>query len=137
LGVASAVQLLARFTATDLARPSLRARDLSIVVWMITVGAVVGPNLMGPGAWIGDILGIPALGGVFVFTIVAQLLAALVSWIGLRPDPLLVARELPPEDSRDNDRKSAPSISVSRAGQFSIIGMIAIAQAIMVALMSM
>lgn len=137
LGVASAVQLLARFTATDLARPSLRARDLSIVVWMITVGAVVGPNLMGPGAWIGNILGIPALGGVFVFTIAAQFLAALVSWFGLRPDPLLVARDLPPEETAKEGVNATPAIAVSRASQFSIIGIIAIAQAIMVALMAM
>ena len=137
LGVASAVQLLARFTATDLAKPKLRARDLSLVVWMITVGAVIGPNLMGPGAWVGNLIGIPALGGVFVFTIVAQFLAALVSWFGLRPDPLIVARALPDEDTRGGSAERTPEVTISRAGQFSIIGLIAIAQAIMVALMAM
>ena len=137
LGVASAVQLLARFTATDLALPKLRARDLSLVVWMITVGAVIGPNLMGPGAWVGDLLGIPALGGVFVFTIAAQFLAALVSWFGLRPDPLVVSRAIPSEEASSGVETPAPEVTISRAGQFSIIGIIAIAQAVMVALMAM
>lgn len=94
LGVAAAVQLLSRFTATDLALPRRRARDLSLVVWMITIGAVVGPNLIGPGEVVGNALGVPPLAGVFVFACVAQLLAALVNWLGLRPDPLLTAREV-------------------------------------------
>ena len=49
IGVASAVQLLSRFAAADLALPEKRARDLSLVVWSITVGAVAGPLLGGPG----------------------------------------------------------------------------------------
>lgn len=97
VGVSSAVSLLARFAATDLAVPANRARDLSFVVWSITVGAVVGPNLITPGEAVGDALGILPLAGVFVFALVAQLLAALVNWIGLRPDPLLEARRLPVE----------------------------------------
>lgn len=92
VGVASAVQLLSRFAATDLALPKNRARDLSLVVWAITVGAVVGPNLLGPGAIVGAALGLTPFTAVFVFPFIAQSLAALVSWIGLRPDPLLTAR---------------------------------------------
>jgi len=78
LGVASAVQLLSRFTATDLAVPHQRARDLSLVVWSITVGAVIGPNLMGPGEIVGNAIGVTPLAGVFVFAFVAQIGAALV-----------------------------------------------------------
>lgn len=141
LGVASAVQLLARFTATDLAKPQFRGRDLSLVVWTITVGAVIGPNLMGPGAIVGDFLDIPPLAGVFVFTIVAQFFAALVSWFGLRPDPLFVARELPSEPTSPvgvpGEKAHRRVIPVSRAGQYTVIALIGIAQAIMVALMAM
>lgn len=99
LGVAAAVQLLSRFTATDLALPRRRARDLSLVVWMITVGAVIGPNLIGPGEVVGNAIGVPPLAGVFVFACVAQLLAALVNWFGLRPDPLLTARGLTAQEA--------------------------------------
>ena len=151
LGVASAVQLQSRFTATDLAAPGKRARDLSLVVWSITVGAVVGPNLLGPGAWIGGMIGVTPLAGVFVFAFFAQVLAALVNWIGLRPDPLLTARELPPEhvdidrvvgEAKESalveggDRPMLSPRSIRRA-QILIIFAIAIAQAIMVGLMAM
>lgn len=138
LGVASAVQLLARFSATDLAEPSKRARDLSLVVWMITVGAVIGPNLMGPGGWIGEKLGLTPLAGVFVFAFAAQLCAAVVSWFGLRPDPLLTARNLPAattDTSQEVDRRAPVPVSIGH--QYSVIGIIAIAQAVMVALMAM
>lgn len=138
VGVASAVQLLARFTATDLAKPSQRARDLSLVVWSITIGAVVGPNLMGPGGVIGAALGLTPLAGVFVFAFFAQLVAATVSWNGLKPDPLLVARSIPVETdstSTQNGKKSA--IVGSKKVQLAVIGIIAISQAVMVGLMAM
>jgi len=92
LGVGSAVGLQARFAATDVAEPARRGRDLSIVVWSTTVGAIVGPNLFGPGAVIADTLGLPELTGSFVIAIAAQLLAAATYLVLLRPDPLVVAR---------------------------------------------
>lgn len=150
LGVASAVQLLSRFAATDLAAPGKRARDLSLVVWSITIGAIVGPNLLGPGAWVGGIIGVTPLAGVFVFAFLAQVLAALVNWLGLRPDPLLTARSLPPEAEagaatgaeagataeRAGGSAPAPALA-SRRAQMLIIFAIAMSQAIMVGLMAM
>src|SRR5690606_5714184 len=48
IGTGSAVGLQARFAATDLATDRTRGRDLSIVVWATTLGAVAGPNLLEP-----------------------------------------------------------------------------------------
>jgi len=95
LGVGSAVGLQARFAATDAAEPARRGRDLSIVVWSTTIGAIVGPNLFGPGAVIGAALGLPELTGSFVIAIVAQLLAAATYFVLLRPDPLVLAQSRP------------------------------------------
>lgn len=95
LGVGTAVGLQARFAATDSASAAHRGRDLSIVVWSTTIGAVVGPNLIGPGAAIADAVGAPHLAGSFVIAIAAQLLAAVTYFVALRPDPLVVARSLP------------------------------------------
>ncbi|MCT1601338.1 MFS transporter [Kocuria sp. p3-SID1428] len=92
LGAAQAVNLQSRFAATDLADPRSRGRDLSLVVWSTAIGAVTGPNLLGPGEVVGGALGMPPLTGVFAFTMTAQLLAAIVYLVGLRPDPLLAAR---------------------------------------------
>lgn len=138
VGVASAVQLLSRFSAADLAVPEKRARDLSLVVWSITIGAVVGPNLMGPGAFVGALIGVTPLAGVFVFTVFAQIAAALVNWLGLRPDPLLTAQHL--ARTTGGHSPNDPGVGAVLGDRWSkilVIFVIAMAQAIMVALMAM
>ncbi|WP_449282927.1 MFS transporter [Leucobacter sp.] len=141
LGVASAVQLQSRFAATDLAVPENRARDLSLVVWSITIGAVIGPNLITPGEVVGEALGLPGLAGIFVFTIGAQLAAGLVVWIGLRPDPLLESRRLAeaaaPADAARSRTAPEPRAGRGRTAQFLVIGLIALAHATMVGIMAM
>jgi MFS family permease len=93
VGAGTSVNLQSRFAATDLSEPRHRGRDLSLIVWMSTVGSVAGPNLIGPGESLAERIGIPALSGVFVISAVGMVLGLLVIWIGLRPDPLLLARE--------------------------------------------
>lgn len=93
LGAGGAVNLQTRFAAADLAKPETRARDLSLVVWATTIGVVAGPNLVGPGDFLGENLGLPALTGAFAIAAVAQLLSAILYITALRPDPLLVARQ--------------------------------------------
>jgi len=94
LGVGTAVNLQSRFAATDLSDPKHRGRDLAVVVWSTTIGAVLGPNLIGPGDWLGLALGLPALSGVFVFALAAQLVAVTIYRFALRPDPLKTAERL-------------------------------------------
>lgn len=94
LGVGTAVNLQSRFAGTDLSDPSTRGRDLAIVVWSTTIGAVAGPNLIGPGDALGRSLGLPALSGVFLFALAAQLVAVLVYLVVMNPDPLLTALRL-------------------------------------------
>jgi MFS family permease len=141
LGVASAVQLQSRFAAADLAVPENRARDLSLVVWSITIGAVIGPNLISPGEVVGEALGLPGLAGIFVFTIGAQLAAGIVVWAGLRPDPLLEARRLAGAVAGEEPsfgRGATTSREQSgRGAQFLVIGLIALAHATMVGIMAM
>lgn len=140
LGVASAVQLLSRFAATDLASPSQRARDLSLVVWSISIGAIVGPNLIGPGSSLGEWVGLEPLAGVFVFAFFAQLAAATVVWVGLRPDPLLTARAMPEPTTVASDatsRGERQTRTLGRSAQAAVVALIAMAQAIMVVLMAM
>jgi MFS family permease len=93
-GASTACGLQARYAAADLAAPSRRGRDLSLVVWATTLGSVVGPNLAGPGADLGLALGLPALGGAFAVSAVAFAVVAAALLLLLRPDPLLLARRL-------------------------------------------
>lgn len=94
IGGGQAANLQSRFAATDLAADATRGRDLSLVVWATTVGSVLGPNLTEPGEAIGRALGMPALTGPYVFSIIAQVAALALYLVFLRPDPLLLAAQL-------------------------------------------
>jgi MFS family permease len=93
-GGATASNSQTRYAAADLALPAHRGRDLSLVVWATTVGSVLGPNLVGPSEPVSQWLGLPRLVGPFLFSIVGLLLAIALVLVRLRPDPLLLAREL-------------------------------------------
>lgn len=93
LGSTSAANNAARYAGTDLAPEDKRGRHLSLVVWAATIGSVLGPNLTGPATRLAQSLGIPKLTGPFAIGGIGMLLAALVLWVALRPDPLLLARE--------------------------------------------
>ena len=133
IGVGTAVNLQSRFAATDLSAPGSRGRDLAIVVWATTIGAVAGPNLIGPGDALGLTLGIPQLGGVFLFTLVAQAAAAVLYVVALRPDPLRTAERLGVE------RGTAAVAAGTGDRQGVIVGILALAlsHATMASVMSM
>jgi MFS family permease len=137
LGAGSATNLQARFAATDLAGPKSRARDLSIVVWSTTIGAVLGPNLFGPGEVVGAQLGLPPLTGAFAFSLAAQVGAALVYTIGLRPDPLLTALSV--REARPTSTRQHGGLALVRSHPLAryAVAVIALSHATMVALMSM
>jgi MFS family permease len=94
IGSGQAANLQSRFAAVDLASDRSRGRDLSVVVWATTIGAVLGPNLIGPGEALGDAIGMPHLTGPYLFTIAAQLLGMALYLSALRPDPLRLADRL-------------------------------------------
>jgi len=136
IGVGTAVNLQSRFAATDIANDRTRSRDLSLVVWATTVGAVSGPNLITPGEALGSFLGLPELAGPFVFTLAAQTLAAVVYFVGLRPDPLLLARELARDPNGAGAKSLGPSVDNVVVARTAIIS-IALSHATMVAVMAM
>ena len=91
-GGAAAAGFQARYAAVDLAPAALRGRQLSIVVWATTIGAVIGPSLAPlAGITVGR-FGVPTLAGPFVFSAVLFVLATLLLMVFLRPDPAVVAR---------------------------------------------
>ena len=140
IGAGNAANLQSRFAATDLASDRSRARDISFVVWATTIGAVLGPNLNGPGEAIGAMLGMPALTGAYVFAIAAQLACLSVLLVGLRPDPLLVARRIAIEQAAAAVSAGAPDAIAHPdrpvVARFAILS-VAAAHAVMVAVMAM
>lgn len=145
-GSGSATNLQSRFSATDLAEPGNRARDLSLVVWATTVGSVLGPNLNEPGAVIARVLGIPPLAGPFAISTATFVLAgAFMAW-RLRPDPLLTAQRAQAAAARAAGapgttgppplRAAFHAIRRSRAAVLAVVA-VALGHAIMVSVMAM
>lgn len=139
LGSANAVGLQARFSAADIPTNRPKARDISIVVWATTIGAVIGPNLIAPGEALGLNLGLPHLAGPFLLTILAQTMSTTVFWFGLKPDPLLLAQSLnsdKEETVRRKFREAIPIIRRKPVAAFAIVS-IALSHIVMVSVMSM
>lgn len=139
LGAATAVGLQARFAAADIPTNRPKAKDISIVVWATTLGAVVGPNLIAPGEALGLGLGLPHLAGPFVLTIIAQTLSTAFFWFGLKPDPLLLAQEMSGANGNIPQRKFKEAASIIRTkpiAAFAVVS-IALSHMVMVSVMSM
>lgn len=137
-GAGTATNLQARYAGADLATASHRGRAVSTVLVATTLGGVVGPNLVAPTGTLARPLGIPYLAGPFLLAALAYALAALVLAIWLRPDPLLLAREIGAADSitpmTTTDISSADGSGKGiAAGGF----VMALTQLVMVAIMTM
>jgi MFS family permease len=91
LGAGTSANLLARYAGADLAQPERRARAISTVVWATTIGAVAGPNALGPAGRLASTLGLPRMAGPYVIGAACFAVAALIVATLLRPDPLIAA----------------------------------------------
>ncbi len=78
-GSATAAGLQARYAAVDVAGPAATGRAMSLVVWATTIGSVLGPNFTGPGAHLGEALGMHPLAGPYLISMAAFALAAVVA----------------------------------------------------------
>ena len=107
IGAASASGYQARFAATDLATDESRSQQLSFVVWGSTIGAVAGPNLMGPSGNFAEVFGLPRLVGPYVVALITLGLGAIVIQLFLRPDPYFTALQI--EDKGEIDNKLLPA----------------------------
>ncbi len=112
-GGGTAANLQARYSAVDLAEPARRGRQLSLVVWATTIGSVTAPNLASFADDATRGWGVPTLAGPFVFSAVAFVLAAVVLFALLRPDPLRTARRLA---AAEPAAPAGPDRAVTRRG---------------------
>ena len=131
-GASTAASLQSRFAAVDQAVPESVGRSLALVVWAGTIGAVIGPNLIDPGADIARRLGIPVLAGPMVFSLAGFALAGLMTFVLLRPDPL--ADSLGATVARPSMRSALPYIRGPVALAIYAIGT---AHAVMVGVMAL
>ena len=108
-GAGAATNLQARYAGADLAAPSRRGRAVSIVLVATAVGAILGPNLVSTTGMVATKIGFPALAGPFMLAGLAYSAGAIVLWLLLRPDPLLLARSIAAEVSSRSATPAAPS----------------------------
>jgi MFS family permease len=94
VGMARSAVDLGRFAAAEVHLPSDRGRAIATVVLGSTVGAIFGPLLVGPTGRLAAAAGVSELAGPYGVGLVGLVLAALLIFTGLRPDPRDIGREL-------------------------------------------
>ncbi|MCZ2127500.1 MAG: MFS transporter [Anaerolineales bacterium] len=108
MGIANAAVQLGRFAAAEVNRPEHRGRAISNVVIGGTVGSVVGPFVAGPAGKVVGAWGVNELAGAYLVAGVLFAIGAAVVFVGLRPDPLDVGKEVAqkyPEAATANSRE--------------------------------
>lgn len=103
-GAGTATNLQARYAGTDLANSKQRATATSMAMVATTIGAVAGPNLVTPMGNVAIALNMPALTGPFILAAIAYILAGLILFVFMRPDPLLVAKAIAVEQQKQNSK---------------------------------
>ncbi|MGF9909001.1 MFS transporter [Brevibacillus porteri] len=139
-GAGTATNLQARYAGTDLAKPKQRATAVSIAMVSTTFGAVAGPNLVEVMGRFATSIGVPALAGPFILGAAAFILAGLVFWVLLRPDPFIVSKAIAEAQHVD---QSSPSFlnenQLASNNRGIIVGatVMILTQIVMVAIMTM
>ncbi|MGB3230533.1 MAG: MFS transporter [Mycobacterium sp.] len=138
-GAGTATNLQARYAGADLAHHDRRARAISTVLVATTVGAVIGPNLVGVLGDLADAIGVPRLAGPFLLAAVAYGAAGVIIWILLRPDPLRLAAEFPADPVIIGGVDDEPAERTSSWNPVVLAGaaVMMITQLVMVAVMTM
>ena len=94
MGMANAAVQLGRFAAAEVNPPDQRGRAISNVVIGGTIGSIIGPFLAGPaGQWIKPFAG-DELAGAYLIAMVLFAVGAVVVFLGLRPDPREIGRQV-------------------------------------------
>lgn len=142
MGIGRASSDQARFAAGEMFPPSERGRMIGRLVFASTVGAVGGPLLVGPSGRLMEALGIHPDAGVWVVMLVFAALAALITFMLLRPDPFQLARTIATQEQEANAHKTdAPARPLRQllmvpTVQLAIVAML-VSQTVMVVLMVM
>lgn len=93
MGLGNGAAQLSRYLAAEQAPAHRKGFALSMIVWAGTVGAVVGPTLIAPGADLATTIGFPALAGP-VLVAIAMSATALLAATTLRRTPRPPARRM-------------------------------------------
>ncbi|GAA0494350.1 MFS transporter [Streptomyces sp. NPDC046215] len=139
-GAGTATNLMARYAGADLASPARRGRAVSTVILAMTLGAVIGPNMVGVTGDLAHAWDIPRLAGPFLLAAVAFAAAALALGLLLRPDPLLLARARAAADTAAEDPGGPEEGAAARTDTRRLVTgttVMIVTQLVMIAIMTM
>lgn len=138
-GAGTATNLQARYAGTDLANNKQRATAISTTMVMTTFGAVAGPNLVEITGEFAVSIGVPALAGPFILSATAFILAGLVLFIMLRPDPLDIANRIAAykQENEDGNKSDSADKTINKRGLTVGATVMVLTQIVMVAIMTM
>lgn len=138
MGITNAAVILGRFAAAEVNPPDRRGKAISLVVWGGTFGAVVGPLLVGPMGTFVKTFGLNELSGAYLSTLILFAVASVVVFVGLRPDPRDLGREVASQYPEDHPHggEVRPVLTIMRqpAALTALTAMV-LGQVVMVALM--
>jgi len=139
MGMANAAVVLGRFAAAEVHPPNERGKAISNVVIGGTFGSIFGPLLVAPAGNLAPIYGLSELAGAYAAALLLFLLAGLVIFLGLRPDPRELGKEVtrlyPEASPRSSEARSISLILRQPAAQVAIAAMV-LGQVVMVMLMA-
>ncbi|MDI7741784.1 MFS transporter [Lysinibacillus fusiformis] len=138
-GAGTATNLQARYAGTDLANNKQRATAVSMTMVFTTFGAVAGPNLVNVMGEIASSMGVLSLAGPFILSAAAYILAGLVLFAMLRPDPLVIARtiEATKQVVPDIEQPTDTTFAANKSGVIVGATIMVLTQIVMVAIMTM
>ncbi|QCR31124.1 MFS transporter [Lysinibacillus sp. SGAir0095] len=138
-GSGTATNLQARYAGTDLANSKQRATAISLTMVFTTFGAVAGPNLVNVMGNFALSIGVPALAGPFILAAAAYILAGLVLFVMLRPDPLIIARTIEASNKEQDEKIHTTTTEQVENKRGVIVGatIMVLTQIVMVAIMTM
>lgn len=138
-GAGTATNLQARYAGTDLANNKQRATAVSITMVFTTFGAVAGPSLVNVMGNFALSIGVPSLAGPFILAAAAYILAGVVLFIMLRPDPLVIARTIEATNQEPSDKGHLETTEHTENKRGIIVGaaIMVLTQIVMVAIMTM
>jgi MFS family permease len=99
-GIANGASQQARYIASEVWPSDNRARVIGLIVFAGTIGAIFGPLLVGPTGVLAEQLGASVYAGPYWFGAILTLVAALLIFVLLRPDPMQLSHR------READRQA-------------------------------
>jgi MFS family permease len=111
-GFGNASLALSRYAAADMYPVERRASALGFVVWGSTIGAILGPNLVGPAAAVAPSMGLTPMAGAFAATVLFMVVALLVVLLGPRA---------PIEPHPDQPVQAPPEPGAARASVLALL----------------